>query len=180
MSTCTECGRGTPPDELIWIDDARVCADCKPLFIQKLRAAGPDPDTLRYAGFGIRFVAKTIDGLILLAFNMAIGLVWVLAGGGSDESVANSAPLQLVYQCIGLAYATYFLGRFGATPGKMACRLKVVSPEGGAIGYGRALARQLAEYLSALILMIGYIMVAFDSEKRALHDRICRTRVVRN
>lgn len=179
-SACTECGRVFFPDELIWIDDARVCAACKPLFIQKLRAAAPDQDSLHYAGFWIRFVAKFIDGLVLLAFNMAVGLVFVLAAGVSNESMADSASLQLVFQCIGLAYATFFIGRFGATPGKMACGLKVVSPDGGAIGYGRALARQLAEYLSALILMIGYIMAAFDSEKRALHDRICRTRVVRN
>jgi uncharacterized RDD family membrane protein YckC len=30
-----------------------------------------------------------------------------------------------------------------------------------------------------MILLIGYIMAAFDEEKRALHDRICSTRVVR-
>jgi uncharacterized RDD family membrane protein YckC len=35
-----------------------------------------------------------------------------------------------------------------------------------------------AEILSGLIFYIGYIMVAFDSEKRALHDRICNTRVI--
>jgi uncharacterized RDD family membrane protein YckC len=33
-------------------------------------------------------------------------------------------------------------------------------------------------WISAFILMIGYIMAAFDSEKRALHDRICETRVI--
>ena len=37
-----------------------------------------------------------------------------------------------------------------------------------------------AEMLSSLTLGIGYIMVAFDDEKRGLHDRdICDTRVVR-
>jgi uncharacterized RDD family membrane protein YckC len=29
-------------------------------------------------------------------------------------------------------------------------------------------------WVSAFILMIGYIMAAFDPEKRALHDRIAR------
>jgi uncharacterized RDD family membrane protein YckC len=28
-------------------------------------------------------------------------------------------------------------------------------------------------------LFIGYLMAAFDDQKRALHDRICDTRVVR-
>jgi uncharacterized RDD family membrane protein YckC len=33
-------------------------------------------------------------------------------------------------------------------------------------------------WISAFILMIGYIMAGFDPEKRALHDRICETRVI--
>jgi hypothetical protein len=33
--------------------------------------------------------------------------------------------------------------------------------------------------LSSLTLAIGYIMAAFDDEKRSLHDRICDTRVIR-
>jgi hypothetical protein len=44
---------------------------------------------------------------------------------------------------------------------------------------GRAIGRYFAKLLSMLILGIGYIMVAFDSEKRGLHDMICDTRVVR-
>jgi uncharacterized RDD family membrane protein YckC len=32
--------------------------------------------------------------------------------------------------------------------------------------------------LSAMILYIGYIMAGFDSQKRALHDMICDTRVI--
>jgi uncharacterized RDD family membrane protein YckC len=80
---------------------------------------------------------------------------------------------------INAAYITFFLGKFGATPGKMALRLRVVSPSGGSISYGRAFCRFLAEFLSSILLCIGYIMAAFDEEKRALHDRICDTRVIR-
>jgi uncharacterized RDD family membrane protein YckC len=61
----------------------------------------------------------------------------------------------------------------------MACRLKVVTPEGNPISYGRALGRALASILSGMICAIGYIMAAFDEEKRSLHDRICNTRVVK-
>jgi uncharacterized RDD family membrane protein YckC len=38
--------------------------------------------------------------------------------------------------------------------------------------------RYFSEMLSGMIMMIGYIMAGFDDEKRALHDRICNTRVV--
>ena len=44
---------------------------------------------------------------------------------------------------------------------------------------GWAFGRHFAKYLSAMILLIGYIMAAFDDQRRTLHDRICETRVVR-
>ena len=62
----------------------------------------------------------------------------------------------------------------------MALGLKVIRSDGARITYGRAVGRFFAENLSGLILCIGYIMVAFDGEKRALHDHICDTRVVKN
>ena len=43
---------------------------------------------------------------------------------------------------------------------------------------GRAVGRYFAQWLSAFILYIGYIIAGFDSEKRALHDHICDTRVI--
>ncbi len=181
-ATCTECGRARAADDLIRLDDAHICADCKPLFIQKLRQGGHVQVGPVYAGFWIRFGAKFIDALILVVVNTAVGLVYALSTGGwaaSDASTAGQLPLQAIYHAIGMAYTTFFLGRFGATPGKMACGLKVVVAGGRPISYRRALGRQLAEYLSGMLLMLGYLMAAFDSEKRALHDRICKTRVVR-
>lgn len=182
-SHCSECGRAYALEALIRFDDARICARCKPLFIQKLREGVRVRDGLAYAGFWIRFAAKFIDVLVLVVINMALGFFFVLAVGGFDAtggSVVLKFYLQAVYHCMGAAYTTFFLGRYGATPGKMACGLKVVSSDGGDIRYPRALGRYFAEYLSGLMLGIGYIMAAFDIEKRALHDRVCNTRVVRH
>ena len=78
----------------------------------------------------------------------------------------------------GISYETIFIGKYGATVGKMACRIKVVTADGGQVSYLRAVGRYFAKLLSAFTLMIGYIIAAFDPEKRALHDRICNTRVV--
>jgi uncharacterized RDD family membrane protein YckC len=61
----------------------------------------------------------------------------------------------------------------------MACGIKVVTPEGEKITYLRAFGRYFAKTLLGIAtLYIGYIIAAFDSEKRSLHDRICNTRVV--
>ncbi|MBV9463243.1 MAG: RDD family protein, partial [Verrucomicrobiae bacterium] len=80
---------------------------------------------------------------------------------------------------VGVAYNVWFLGRFGATPGKMACGLRVIRPDGEPITYWRALGRTFAEFVSQITLMVGYVIIAFDPEKRGLHDRICDTRVIR-
>jgi uncharacterized RDD family membrane protein YckC len=62
----------------------------------------------------------------------------------------------------------------------MACNLKVVVEDGERVTYMRAFGRHFAKLLSSMILAIGFIMAAFDDQKRTLHDRICETRVVRN
>ena len=76
-------------------------------------------------------------------------------------------------------YTTYFVGKYGATPGKMICKLKIIRPDGTELTYMRAFGRFFGEWLSSMILYIGYIMVGFDKEKRALHDMICDTRVIK-
>jgi uncharacterized RDD family membrane protein YckC len=73
----------------------------------------------------------------------------------------------------------FFVGKYGATPGKMACRLKIVESEGGKVTYARAVGRHFAKYISMITLYIGFLMAAFDEQKRSLHDRICDTRVIR-
>jgi uncharacterized RDD family membrane protein YckC len=60
----------------------------------------------------------------------------------------------------------------------MALKVHVVTADGGRVSYARALGRYFAKLLSAFTLLIGYIIAAFDPERRALHDRICNTRVV--
>jgi uncharacterized RDD family membrane protein YckC len=52
--------------------------------------------------------------------------------------------------------------------------------EGDRVSFARAVGRHFAKYISGLILGIGYIMAGFDEQKRALHDRICDTRVIKS
>jgi uncharacterized RDD family membrane protein YckC len=177
---CAECGRTFPSNEVVTIEGRAVCAGCKPLAMQRLKEGVALPGTLHYAGFWIRFGAKIIDAIIqqILAFGLGAALVVMIGSQGTDETAVSLLP-SLVAFLVAIAYATYFNGKFGATPGKMACKLRIVRPDGESITYLRAFGRFFAEIISALILYIGYIMAAFDEEKRSLHDRICDTRVIR-
>jgi uncharacterized RDD family membrane protein YckC len=76
-------------------------------------------------------------------------------------------------------YFTWFTGKHGGTPGKLILRLKVVGSNGAPLTYARAFSRFWGMILSLLCCYIGVIMVAFDDEKRALHDRLCDSRVVK-
>jgi uncharacterized RDD family membrane protein YckC len=56
--------------------------------------------------------------------------------------------------------------------------LKVVRPDGSPLTYWRGFGRYWGTVVSGFTCMIGYIIAAFDDEKRALHDHICSTRVI--
>ncbi|MBR9982069.1 MAG: RDD family protein [Desulfatitalea sp.] len=188
---CSQCKRTFPKEQVVRFDNQVICAACKPLFVQRLKEGVAIGGILKYAGFWVRFGAKCIDYLILGVTHMIIVVAMSFLTSASAPAYVDPADafssgalwLLGIQQLIGILipalYTTFFIGRFGATPGKMACNLKVVAADGGKVSYMRALGRNFAEFISALIMMFGYLMVAFDGEKRALHDRICSTRVVR-
>ncbi len=164
----------------------------KDILVQQMREGVPGAGVTdqRFAGFWIRFLAKVIDGLILLVPNFAVSMgVGALLGSsstgvkpGDSPSLEAFLPALISFVVNMLVTATYTVlltSKYGATWGKMALGLKVITEQGGSLSFGRAVGRWLAEFVSSFTLLIGYIIVAFDSQKRALHDHICSTRVIR-
>lgn len=182
QSTCSECSQSFNADELMQFGDAHICAGCKPVFVQKMREGVSLAGHMEYASFWPRFAAKFIDGLILLAVYGILMFVFFVSLATSENETMQAlipAVIQLISFVVSAAYGTWFVGRFGATPGKMALKLQVIMPDGGKVTYLRALGRHFAEILSQIIIYIGYLMVLWDvPERRTLHDRICDTRVV--
>jgi uncharacterized RDD family membrane protein YckC len=143
----------------------------------------------------MRFLAVVIDGIILWVVSFIIRIPLGLAGVGLGlglsrnpdpgqvlaalPAILSLAGISILIQLgVSLAYDVYFLTTKGATPGKMALGLKVTRADGGPISAGVAVGRFFAKILSAMILWIGFIIAAFDREKRALHDHLCGTRVI--
>jgi uncharacterized RDD family membrane protein YckC len=181
-AVCAECNAVFSVNDMIRHGGVHVCANCKPVFMQKIAEGAQIPTgELQYAGFWIRFAAKFVDGLLVglvfLAPLFYIGFRSAL-DGEPERYEALQWILQIGYYVAALAYNVFFIGKYAATPGKMLCKLKVVTGEGGKVTYARATGRYFAEILSGLICNIGYIIAAFDDQKRALHDRICNTRVI--
>ena len=184
VAPCAECRREFPQDELIRYQDSWICTTCKPIFFQRLREGIPSPGAMNFAGFWIRFGAKLIDGVIIWVVQMAAMLLFGPMLGlnfFSSEPPTNFSFL-ILYPFLFAAsifYSVWFVGKYGATPGKLALGLKIVTSSGEPVTYMKALARFFAEMVSAIICYVGYIMAAFDEQKKSLHDQICDTRVIR-
>lgn len=183
QTLCSECGLSFAEDEMIRFQESWVCAGCKPLFVQKIKEGVSVAGAMDYAGFWIRLGALTIDGFILGIANSLLFVPLGIFMPMSEENpffILSFMPLFMIIQyAIPAVYDTWFVGKYGATPGKMACNLKIVVEDGSQVTYLRALGRHFAKWLSSMILAIGFLMAAFDDQKRTLHDRICETRVVR-
>ena len=183
QAVCSECRQVFAEEEMIRFNDAMVCAGCKPVFVQKIKEGVSVAGALDYAGFWIRLGAVAIDGFIIWIFTMIVfiplGFLMPTSSDNPFAALSFMPVIMLLQYAIPAAYDTWFVGKYGATPGKMACKIKIVVADGTPVSYARALGRHFAKWLSSIILGIGFIMAAFDDERRTLHDRICETRVVR-
>lgn len=176
-------------EDLVRFGNNYVCINCKPGYVQRMReGVQPFGTTLagaQFAGFWIRGLALFIDGLIVGVVTVPIFLLIGLSTGGLRTMDPQNPPLglfgvgYLFVLAVVTAYHVWFVSQKGGTPGKLALGLRVVTIDGRNLSVARALARYFAVMLSGLTFYIGYIIAAFDSQKRALHDHICSTRVIR-
>jgi len=134
-----------------------------------------------YAGFWKRFAAFIIDGLILMVCGFIIGgfidLVHEFTTGTSAGAGAlgNLGGIILGW----LYFAIMESSSTQGTLGKMALAIKVTNLSGNRISFGRATGRHFGKIISAFILLIGYLMVAFTSRKQGLHDMMAGCLVVK-
>lgn len=161
-----------------------------------VRLANPD-FAPHYAGFWIRVLARLIDGVllwvgaqILAGLFVAVLIPDALGALSLEPGVEPTAEqlttllavlgLLMVSSLVtGLVYDLIFLRGWSATPGKLLLGLRVRTAEGNPLSFGRIIGRHFAVSLSGFTFGVGYLMVAFDGEKRGLHDHLCATRVVR-
>ena len=147
-----------------------------------LDEAAPARPAPRYtgvpAGFWIRFAAAMIDGAILVAVQLILIAIWPGIPEYSDsDSQFHWVDVLLLF--LSALYYTIGVSVWSTTIGKRVFGLRVLRPDGGKAGPSRALARYFTSGVSFLILGIGYLMIAFRSDKRGLHDVICDTVVLR-
>ena len=136
---------------------------------------------MSYAGFWQRFGALFIDTIVTMIGGAVIGFMFgiiLFAGGIEDpemlEGLGNILGIFLGW----LYFSVMESSPTQATLGKMALGIKVTDLEGNQVGFGKATGRYFGKIISTLILLMGFIMVAFTEKKQGLHDMMAGCLVV--
>ena len=154
---------------------------------------------VRYAGFWIRFIASFLDTLFL-ALPVAI-IIYFLSDGnwfdftqyqqnlqmamsGNPHALDNqprtSFTWELIFEIAVLVVTVIFWDKWrGATPGKKFLHIKIVDAQTFQdITNKQAITRSLGYIPSTLLFCIGFLMVGFRNDKKALHDLLANTAVI--
>jgi uncharacterized RDD family membrane protein YckC len=132
-------------------------------------------------------------GIVLGIIQFVITLGITAATGGTIGQPNNSSQVAsllllavgLIFNILQLAvdvwYLVFFQAKKGQTLGKKAVGIKVVDRNGNKPSLGTFAIRELVGkwILDTITLGIGYLIVAFDSKKQGLHDKIANTFVVK-
>ena len=110
-----------------------------------------------------------VDGMA--ADSMQFAQAWPLHAPGWPSLIALLLPVAY--------FALLESSRWQATVGKRVCHLRVTRPDGRRISLPRAVGRHLGKFVSAFILGIGFLMIAWTRRKQGLHDLMADTLVVR-
>lgn len=137
------------------------------------------------AGLGRRFAALLYDAFVLIAVEFVAVAAALAATKGGLEVVATDHqhplyPLVLLYQMtIAWLYYAWFWTNGGQSPGMKVWRIKVSARQGESIGWIQATRRFFASLISVIPAGLGFLWILIDSERRAWHDRLSDTDVVR-
>jgi uncharacterized RDD family membrane protein YckC len=129
-----------------------------------------------YGGFWIRTLAYAADLSILTLALLVLAVPFVFMGS------AGMALYSLIAAIGPVAYFAWLTAsKRQSTFGKQLCALKV-QHAGSAerISLLRSIGRELAKFVSAAVLFIGFLLAAFTQRKQGLHDTLASTVVVRD
>lgn len=143
-----------------------------------------------FAGFWIRLLAGVVDGVVIgiigyVVLGADIGMSDAFPDGvqrtaygaafGAPQAASHGTNFMLDW----LYFAIFECSAWSATPGKKLLGLIVVDDEGRRISFLRATARYFAKFLSAVLLLLGFLCIGWNRRKRGLHDVIAGTLVLR-
>jgi uncharacterized RDD family membrane protein YckC len=148
-----------------------------------VESSGEPDGEATIAGVGARLLASAVDALILSSIALAVLYLTLKICGLDFSAVAVIPPVPFVGFLLLIAggYLTLFTVAGGQTIGKMAAGIRVVSTgeERLRVPLGSSVLRAAAYLASALPAGLGFLPALLDDDRRAIHDRLADTRVVK-
>lgn len=134
----------------------------------------------RLVAFGLDVFASLIMSLVaLFALSICIpptpeDLV------GADVARQDATRVAIIVALIFgyLVYPVIANWMFKSTAGKRIMHLQVVDKKGRNVGLSRLLSRHLCYFVSAPVVLMGFISVLFDDDSQGWHDKIAGTFVI--
>ncbi|HTP38937.1 MAG TPA: RDD family protein [Steroidobacteraceae bacterium] len=123
-------------------------------------------DATPRAGFWIRMAALGIDVLL-------VALVLALIGHGGPFHDDHRTFLLVL-----AVYGAVMWKLRGTTVGGIVCKLQVRRLDARPLDWGTVVVRALGSFLSLAVAFLGFIWIAFDSERQSWHDKLAGTVVV--
>lgn len=146
-------------------------------FWRRLAAAGLDLGIILPIAGLLCWVAGSITGLSLPPSRLRGLDFWLDLLLASDSTLIGALGLTL---SIAATYSLIFHISLGHTLGMRVLKLRIIDVYGDAPAMPRALLRTLGYVLCVATVGLGFIWIAFDSEKRGLHDWLAGTYVVKS
>lgn len=162
-------------------------------------SAQPGPPVYELSGWWRRVGAAMIDGFIVYFSAIIFMEVTGVGDGFSSTTSSNGANAALsfdgwgllVYFVFSVLLATTVMAYTnGQTVGMMATGIRVLREDGERISFGFAFFREniikgvvfgwLAIFTLYIATILNYLWPLWDEKNQALHDKICKTRVVIN
>jgi uncharacterized RDD family membrane protein YckC len=142
----------------------------------------------RYGGFFRRGAALLIDCVIVALLSAVMGLLayvgYKVGLSAHQRSITGPSLMPLLTLLtaastfLAMSYFVVFHGMEGKTIGKWFLSLRVVGAGNERIGYRRACLRWIA-MVALAPLVLGFLWALWSREKRAWHDYLARTWVIR-
>lgn len=185
LERCVRCRKTFCADCLVEMKAGVFCASCKQEEVKDIQSGVAGTGELPLAGIGARFLAVTLDGLVMALVFIPLMFVFgfmmfssLESGSPPDEMMGTQIALQLFFTAIGIVYNGAFLQWRGQTLGKMALGIKVVTPDGSDIAPGAAWIRPIVQTVLSPCA-ITYWPALFTKEKTGIHDMAAKTRVIK-
>ena len=133
------------------------------------------------AGSRSRISAALLDGGLLVAVDVMVIYFTLRLTELTMASLGSLSltPLVLFLSLLNGGYLVVFTAAGGQTLGKMAAGIRVVGVEHVRVPVGSAVLRTAAYVLSALPAGLGFLPWFLGGERRALHEYLAGTRVVK-